>query len=125
MDKFVKFWGCIWERDDHTPNMLWMEEMQEELKEKITSMKEFGITKNGEKVYTSTKKYQRKFAQLRDDNRLIPTWWLLGRTVMIPKSKDLSDEKNYHPVRCLNTQYNHLNGLVGKFMRNHAMENNI
>ena len=50
MDKFVKFWGCIWERDDHAPNMLWMEEMREELKEKIISMKEFGITKNGEKV---------------------------------------------------------------------------
>ena len=55
MDKFVKFWGCIQERDDHTPNMLWMEEMREELKEKIISMKEFGITKNGEKVQTSTK----------------------------------------------------------------------
>ena len=55
MDKFVKFWGSIWERGDHTPNMLWMEEMWEELKEKITSMKQFGITKNGEKVQTSTK----------------------------------------------------------------------
>ena len=25
--KFVKFWGGIWERDDRTPNMSWMEEI--------------------------------------------------------------------------------------------------
>ena len=42
--------GDVSRKDDHTPNMLWMEEMREELKEKIISMKEFGITKNGEKV---------------------------------------------------------------------------
>ena len=39
MDKFVKFrWG-IWEKDDGTPNMLWMEKIREELKEKITGIK--------------------------------------------------------------------------------------
>ena len=43
MDKFVKFWGGI----SCTPNMSWMEKVREEVKEKITSMKEFGITKNG------------------------------------------------------------------------------
>ena len=42
--------GDVSGKDDHTPNMVWMEEMREELKEKIISMKEFGITKNGEKV---------------------------------------------------------------------------
>ena len=63
--------------------------------------------------------------QIRDDNRLIPTWWPLGRTVLIPKSKDLSDEKNYHPSTCLNTSYKLLTGLVGKFMKNHAIKNNI
>ena len=47
MDKFVKFWVGIWEKDDRTPNMPWMEKIQEKLKEKITSVKEFEITDNG------------------------------------------------------------------------------
>ena len=47
MDKFVKFWVGIWEKDDRTPNMPWMEKIQEKLKEKITSVKEFEITENG------------------------------------------------------------------------------
>ena len=47
MDKFVKFWVGIWEKDDRTPNMPWMEKIQEKLKEKITSVKEIEITENG------------------------------------------------------------------------------
>ena len=47
MDKFVKFRVGIWEKDDRTPNIPWMEKIREELKEKITSVKEFDITENG------------------------------------------------------------------------------
>ena len=71
------------------------------------------------------KALKKAFEQIRDDNRLIPTWWPLGSTVLIPKSKDLSDEKNYHPITCLNTSYKLLTRLVDKFMKNHAIENNI
>ena len=41
------------------------------------------------------------------------------------KVKRPGDEKNYHPITCLNTSYKLLTGLVGKFMKNHAVENNI
>ena len=47
MDMFVKFWGGIWEKGDRTPNMPLMEKVREELKGKITSVKEFDITKKG------------------------------------------------------------------------------
>ena len=33
--------------------------------------------------------------------------------------------KNYHPMSCLDTSYKVLTGIVGKFMKNHAIENNI
>ena len=46
MDKFVKLWGNIWEKDDRTPNMPLMERIWSKLKEKITSVKESDITKN-------------------------------------------------------------------------------
>ena len=39
--------------------------------------------------------------------------------------KDLSDEKTYHPITCLNTSYKLLTGLIGKYMREHAMVNDI
>ena len=149
MDKFVKFWVGIWEKDDCTPNMPWMEKIREELKEKISSVKEFEITKNGliseikkKKNWTAPgvdgiqnfwwktfrpaqKALKKVFEQIRDNNRLIPTWWPLGRRVLITKSKDLSDEKNYRPITCLNTLYKHLTTLVGMFMKNHATENKI
>ena len=47
------------------------------------------------------------------------------KKVLTPKSKDLSDEKNYRPITCLNTTYKLLTELVCKFMRNHTIKNNI
>ena len=132
----MKFWVGIWEKDDRTPNMPWMEKIREELKEKITSVKEFEITKNGliseikkKKNWTAPgvdriqnfwwktfrpaqKALKKVFEQIRDNNRLIPTWWPLGRTVLTTKSKDLNDEKNYRPITCLSTSYKLLTALL-------------
>ena len=47
IDKFVKLWGGIWEKDDHTPNMPWVVKIREELKKRITTVKEFDISENG------------------------------------------------------------------------------
>jgi len=33
MEKFVEFWGGIWEQNERTTNMLWMEEVKEELRD--------------------------------------------------------------------------------------------
>ena len=63
--------------------------------------------------------------KFKDNNDLIPVWWSSGRAVLLPKTNDLIDEKNYCPITCLNTSYNLLIGLVGKYMREHTMENNI
>ena len=149
IEKFVKFWGGIWEKDDRAPNMTWMVKIREELKEEITSKKEFDIIENGliseikkrknlatpgvdriqnfwwKKFRAAQKALKKEPEQIRDDNRLIPTWWSLGKTVLTPKSKDLSHEKNYCPITCLNTSSKLLTGLIGKFIRNNAIENNI
>ena len=78
-----------------------------------------------ERFIPAQKALKKAFEQIRDDNILIPTWWPLGRTVLIPKSKDVSDGKNYCPITCLNTSYKLPTGFVGKFMKNHAIENTI
>ena len=44
---------------------------------------------------------------------------------MLPKTKNLSDEKNYRPITCLNTSYKILTSLVAKYMREHAAVNEI
>ena len=149
ISKFVEFWGGIWERDDKTPNMPWMKKVQEDLKEKITQVKEFNITekelimeikkrKNWTapgidgiqnfwwKKFTSTHKVlTRIFNKFTDRNNLIPKWWPSGKTVLLPKSKDVSDEKNFRPITCLNTSYKFLTGLIAKYMKNHTIENDI
>ena len=34
------------------------------------------------------------FTKSKDNNTNIPTWWPTGRTVLLPKTKNLEDEKN-------------------------------
>ena len=56
---------------------------------------------------------------------MIPEWWLSGKTVLLPKTKNLSDEKNYCPITCLTTSYKILMGLVVKYMTEHTAVNEI
>ena len=44
MDKFVDFWGGIWERKERTPYMPWMEEIGRRLRQKINSVNDFTVT---------------------------------------------------------------------------------
>ena len=65
------------------------------------------------------------FIGVKKDNNLIPASLPSGRTVLLPKTEDLSDEKNFSPITCLNTSYKILTGLIAKYMREHARSNTI
>ena len=53
MQRFVEFWGSIWEQIESTPNMPWMEEVKAELGKRANLMIEFAITdKNMKKEIT-------------------------------------------------------------------------
>ena len=67
----------------------------------------------------------RAFEQVKDNNDLILVRWPSGTALLLSKTKDLTDEKSYRPITCLNTSYKLLTGSVGKDMREHAMENYI
>ena len=56
---------------------------------------------------------------------MIPIWWPTGRTVLLPKTKNLEDEKDYRPITCLNTSYKIRTAVIAKYMREHTMENEI
>ena len=65
------------------------------------------------------------FIGVKKDNNLIPTWLPSGRTVLLPKTNDLTDEKNLRAITCLNTSHKILAGLIAKYMREHARSNTI
>ena len=149
IEKFVEFWGGIWEKNERTPNMSWMEEVKRLLSENVTVVNEFNINSEGlkkeiskrkswtapgidgiqnfwwKKLVTAQKALLKVFETIKLDNNMIPVWWPTGRTVLLPKTKDLSDEKNYRPITCLNTSYKILTGLIAKYMRDHALVNKI
>ena len=78
-----------------------------------------------EKPRTNPKALTRAFTKIKEDNSNILAWWPTGRTVLLPKIKNLEDEKNYRPITCLNTLYKIMTGIVAKYMREHTMENEI
>ena len=112
-----------------------------ELWEKVQNVNEFTITENkvvveirkrknltapsidGIQNYwwktfrTAQKALTRAFERMKNDYDMIPVWWPTGRTVQIPKIKDLSNEQKYGPITCLNTSYKIMTGLIGKYMR--------
>ena len=68
-----------------------------------------GITNYWWKTLTATRKpLARAMQKWVDDNTTIPQWIAVGRTVLLPKAKDLSSE-----------------GISAKFMKEHAEENEI
>ena len=124
---FVEFWGGIWEKKENTPYMPWAEEIGRQLKLKVKSVNEFQVTfenlkKEGrkrnrwtapaidgiqnywwKKLESGQKALTRAFIKLTENNHMIPIWWPSGRTVLLPKTKNLENEKKYIPVTCLNT----------------------
>ena len=56
MEKFVKFWGGIWDQNEPTPNMPWMEEVKAGLSEKANIVSQFGITEEKLRKETSKRK---------------------------------------------------------------------
>ena len=60
-----------------------------------------------------------------EDERTIPDWIAVGRTILLPKSEDLSDRTNYRPITCLITMYKLFTGLMAKNMKQHAMKNEL
>lgn len=57
------------------------------------------------KFPSSHRHLARVFNSWLNGEQPIPAWFVEGRTVLIPKTGDLSDPKNYRPITCLNSCY--------------------
>ena len=60
-----------------------------------------------------------------EDPKKEPKWLILRRTVLIPKTKDLSSEKDYKPIRCLNTPCKVFNGILGQHVKKQLAQNDL
>ena len=49
----------------------------------------------------------------------------MGRTVLLAKTQNLSDKKNYQPTACLNTLYKIITGCIAKYMHEYTLVNKI
>lgn len=149
MEKFTEFWGGIWENDKETKDTNWMHEVGKRIQQKVTSVEEFQVNETdlgnvirGRKNWTAPgvdgiENYWWKIFRVCwqplsvtmnrwvEDQTTIPSWLALGRTVLIPKAADLSSEKDYRPITCLNTSYKMFTSILGNYMRNHAQRNGI
>ena len=149
VDKFVDFWSNIWEDDSVTTTRPWMQDIQEALEAKVVDVKDFDI--NLAQLCKEVKKrknwtapgidgiqnyWWKKFCavgpplakvlnKVTDDPSLIPEWFTLGRTVLLPKTNNLNEVSDYRPITCLNTIYKIYTGVIANFMKDHAMRNDL
>lgn len=66
-----------------------------------------------------------QFNQMIENHQLIPNWMAEGRTVLIPKTNNTNDPKNYRPITCLNTMYKLLTGILARKMSEFISSNNL
>ena len=65
----------------------------------------------------------RCFNQWIEQHGEILEWLIQGRTVLLPKTEDLSNERNYRPITCLNSQQKMFMGMLGNQMKNNTERN--
>ena len=61
-----------------------------------------------------------------EDPDELPTWLTIGRTVLVPRTVDLSLQEEYRPITCLNISYKiRFTGILAKYVKQHAVENDL
>ena len=155
MEKHEEFWAGLWLDNTKTPSRKWMNTVAKKRAQKLRMCRNSQSPKRSCTKHSRNeriglgidgvqnlwwKKFRnlwwKKFrgtwsAILRCFNQSlelpdeIPDWLTHGRTVLLPKTEDLSNERNYRPITCLNTCYKVFTGMIGNYMKEHAERNNI
>ena len=63
-------------------------------------------------------------AWIEDPNK-VPKWLTPGRKVLIPKTEDLSSEKDYRSITCLNTSCKISTGMLAQHVQKHVVKNDL
>ena len=65
------------------------------------------------------------FDQFLQCEETLPSWFPLGRTLLLPKMDDLSSPHNYHLITCLNIVYKLWTGCLTVIMSNYSESNHL
>ena len=98
MEKFVRFWGDIWIKDDRTPEMLWIEKVSKQLRERISNVKEFNIT---EEPLDKEPKKRKNWAAPRIDG-IKCFWWKRLKQARRTLKRAFERVKNNKDLEALN-----------------------
>ena len=149
--KFEDFWANIWETEGKiNREASWMKEMKEEIKNevKISHQKPKCSVQRWRKIIIKKKNWSspgidgiqnywiKKMtalweAEVNEINKYlknekeIPDWLGRGRTVLIPKSNDLTKTDKYRPITCLITMYKNFTAVKVDIMTEHLKLNNL
>ena len=53
-----------------------------------------------------------QFSMVYEQNGTLPEWLVKGRTVLLPKSSETAQAKNYHPTACQNITCKLFTGII-------------
>lgn len=143
------FWQGIWSKPiRHDPEAYWIPKLRNETKN-IRQMEHPQVTaadintvvlrlKNWSapgvdgihnywwKAFKSTHLVLAKqFQRACEKPDIIPPYFTLGLTHMLPKTGDPEDPKNYRPITCLSTVYKILTSVVNNKIKHHLKTENI
>lgn len=65
------------------------------------------------------------FNRIIMENEEIPDWMTVGRVILLPKSEETENPKNWRPIACLPTVYKILTAAIAEEIREHCSKNNI
>ena len=150
MQDHEEFWAELWETETKIQQKPWMVSIEKELKEKVRIPHETptfqiqglreeikkrknwtapgidGIQNFWWKHCPAVWEYLLKgFNEWMVFEESIPEWIATGRTILLPKSDDLSNRADYRPITCLNTMYKLFTGMIARDLKKHAHLNGI
>jgi hypothetical protein len=151
MEEMEKFWRNIWgTRGEVNLESEWLKDMETELSNQIqfphevspltvykwkkllakrknwTSPGPDGVQNYWIKKVSSLWDLEVQYiTQMMTRQLEIPVWLGEGRTVLIPKTNDLSKVEKYRPITCLNTLYKLLTCVLSEDIQDHLMKNKI
>ncbi|XP_044751674.1 uncharacterized protein LOC123311671 [Coccinella septempunctata] len=142
------FWSGVWSQQGvHDERAYWMEEAESIIPNttmddiKVQQLDIVEILKScnnwsspgSDKIHNYWWKYftnvHEKLALLLQETlnnpSLVPKFFTLGVTYLIPKGGDRKDPKNYRPITCLPSVYKILTGVLTKNINKHLREHNL
>ena len=136
LDEVEEFWANIWENDKtHIENAEWIKRLEDTQKE-LESQSWVAI--NAQEVTSATNKTNnwkspgkdkisnfwlkyleslhedmaREYTKIIENPAEMPEWLTDGLTILLPKTEETKNPKNYRPITCLPTMYKVLTSIL-------------